>query len=415
MQTEFDRALTAWLVEERPAAAPDGLLAEVLDEVSQTKRRPGWLVPDRWTWSPAAQRLGTVARVAAVVATLALLAAALIALLAVVGAPRPAPPFGLARPGFIAFDTPEGVVVARIDGSDRRVLVPANGLIVNPTWSRDGLRLAFWHRPDSSGGPWSLNLVQADGSGRRQLAEGVTLKEREELLNQPSNLSWSPDSRRVAYAADVGPGSAIFVVDVDGGPARQIVDGSLEAIDPAWAPDGSVIAFQSGASATLHVVAPDGTGERQLTSLPDTIFWPDWSPDGKEIAVTAAFGDALDVFAVSANGSIVRNISQNISDELSPSWSPDGQKLAWARATGVGTRGWVVVADRDGTNQVEIREPADLAPPMWSPDGTRLYSYVVGPDDTFQSLLILDPTGVAPVVRVPAEGNLGNGNWQRLP
>jgi hypothetical protein len=75
----------------------------------------------------------------------------------------------------------------------------------------------------------------------------------------------------------------------------------------------------------------------------------------------------------------------------------------------------VVVANRDGTRLVEIRVPADLAPPTWSPDGTRLYSYVADSDGTFSELIVLDPEGLAPVVRIPAKGNVGNGSWQRLP
>ncbi len=75
----------------------------------------------------------------------------------------------------------------------------------------------------------------------------------------------------------------------------------------------------------------------------------------------------------------------------------------------------MVVADPDGPNLTEMRVDADLAPPVWSPDGTRVYSYVQAPDGTFAELVILDPEGVAPVVRLPATGNIGNGNWQRLP
>jgi hypothetical protein len=30
-------------------------------------------------------------------------------------------------------------------------------------------------------------------------------------------------------------------------------------------------------------------------------------------------------------------------------------------------------------------------------------------------LVVIDPEGVEPLVRLPAEGNTGNGNWQRLP
>jgi hypothetical protein len=33
----------------------------------------------------------------------------------------------------------------------------------------------------------------------------------------------------------------------------------------------------------------------------------------------------------------------------------------------------------------------------------------------FHQILVLDPEGVAPPVRIEAEGNVGNGSWQRLP
>ena len=305
-------------------------------------------------------------------------------------------------------------MLAHGDGSDRHVLVPAEGQTVTPTWSRDGLNLAFWHRPEPSG-PWDLVVVDAAGANRRILAEGVSLRAREAMFNWPSNLSWSPDGKAIAFAADVGVDSSIFVADLASGSARQIVDEKLRAVDPAWAPDGSVIAFQSEASSSLHVVAPDGSDEHQLGWLTGTFLWPEWAPDGSAIAVAADVNGNAEIFTVSANGSVVTNVSNNPGGDLSPSWSPDGSRLAWGRAMGSGTRGWVVVANADGSAQVQLDEPADLAPPTWSPDGTRVYSYVSDEEGEFQALLVLDPTGVAPAIQVPAEGNVGNGNWQRLP
>jgi Tol biopolymer transport system component len=163
-------------------------------------------------------------------------------------------------------------------------------------------------------------------------------------------------------------------------------------------------------------VAPDGTGEHRLGDLEEALPWPDWSPDGKLVAISAVVDDQIDIFTVAADGSTVTNVSHDPSSEFSPSWSPDGIRLAWARAPAdESARAWVVVASRDGTRLVELRVPADLAPPTWSPDGTRLFSYVMDDGGAFHQILVLDPEGVAPVVRIPADGNVGNGSWQRLP
>jgi Tol biopolymer transport system component len=414
-RNDFDRALTGWMADIRPAAAPSGLLDQTLERVAATKRRPQWMILDRWTWNARAQRWASASRILATAALLLLIVLAVLAAAILAGARRPAPPFGLANPGYITIDAAEGIVVARIDGAERRVLLARDGQTVSPIWSRDGLHLAFWHRTQE-GEPWSLEVVDQDGEGRTVLANGVTLRGREEALNQPSSLTWSPDSRRVAYAADTPDGTAIFVADREHYGARRITDPALQGIDPAWSPDGSTILFASEQTTTLHVVAPDGTDEHELAGLKPVILWPDWHPEGSLVAVSAVVDGQLDVFTITSDGSTVTNHSHDPSDEYSPSWSPDGTHLAWARAPADGSaRAWIVVTDRVGSRLVELRVPADLAPPVWSPDGARLFSYVTNDTGEFHQILVLDPEGVAPAVRIPAEGNVGNGSWQRLP
>lgn len=418
---DFDRQVTSWLVSERPNAAPEGLLEAVVAGVEATPRRPGWQIADRWTWRHEA-RLRATARLVILAAVLAALVLVVVWVVAFVGSPRPAPPFGLTRAGYIAFDTAEGIVVDTADGKARKVIVEPGGQSISPTWSRDGLHLAYWHRPGTDGA-WSLVVVNPDGSGSSVVAEGVTLREREAALAQPSNIAWSPDSRRIAYAADVGDDTSIFVATLGRTGAVRTTDPALKAIDPAWKPDGSVIAFQSVQSETLHVVAPDGSDEHQLAALPHTFLWPDWAPDGSSIATMAFVEDPADpekgqteIFTVSADGAVVTNISRDPADEFSPAWSPDGSRLAWDRVPSDGSaRAYLVVAHPNGPNVVEIRIPADLAPPTWSPDGTRIFSYVMDSDRAFNELIVIDPNGVAPIVRLPAGGNIGNGNWQRLP
>jgi Tol biopolymer transport system component len=418
---DVDRQVTSWLQGERPEAAPDGLFDAILAELDRTPRRPGWRIADRWTWRHGAA-LHSVARVALLVALFGALLLTAVWLALFVGSRRPAPPFGLTRAGLIAFDTAEGIVVQAADGRDRHLLVAAVGQSISPTFSRDGLRLAYWHRSDGAG-PWSLVVVDADGSDPVVVADGVRLREREDSLGQPSNIAWSPDSRRIAFAADVGPGHSVFVATFGQLAPVRITDPDLKAFDPAWRPDGSLIAFQSEADETVHVVAPDGSGERRLAALQHTFLWPDWSPDGRSLATMAFVPDAssadtgqTEIFTISSDGQAITNVSRDPADDYSPAWSPDGSRLAWDRVpSDASVRAYLVVAQASGPNVTEIRIDADLAPPTWSPDGTRIYSYVMGADAAFHEIVVVDPNGVAPVVRLPAEGNTGNGNWQRLP
>ena len=272
-----------------------------------TGRRRQWLIADRWTWNGRARPLTMVARPALLLALVGLLVIALVLVTLLAGGRKPAPPFGLARPGWITIDTADGIQLARVDGTERHVLVPADGQSLSPTWSRDGLHVAFWHRA-ANPGPWQLVVVDADGGDRQVVADGVNLEERESIFNQPSSISWSPDSRRMAYAADVAGGSAIFVVDRDVYGPTRITDPALKAVDPAWSPDGTRIAspgnlppgdyttqafYPGGLTVTLDdgwTSHEDSTGEFSLARIgsPDDNldFWLDVTPttwDGERV------------------------------------------------------------------------------------------------------------------------------------
>jgi Tol biopolymer transport system component len=137
------------------------------------------------------------------------------------------------------------------------------------------------------------------------------------------------------------------------------------AAEPAWSPDGRVIAFAAGPNDTdsdsarcregLWLVNPDGSMPRRIALDAQT---PDWSPDGSRLV----YGDSAGTIVVSdAGGGSPRTIIGRGSE---PSWSPDGRRLAFARDTSV------FVSNADGTGERLV--VADAREPDWSPDGTRL-------------------------------------------
>ena len=78
---------------------------------------------------------------------IALLVAAAALAIATVGAHRPAPPFGLAANGLIAFDRDGAIVIARPDGteiSEVTTIPDARG----PVYAPDGSRFAFYGTVD---------------------------------------------------------------------------------------------------------------------------------------------------------------------------------------------------------------------------------------------------------------------------
>jgi dipeptidyl aminopeptidase/acylaminoacyl peptidase len=56
---------------------------------------------------------------------------------------------------------------------------------------------------------------------------------------------WSPDSKRIAYISDRGGSSQIWLMDPDGGNAKQVTNVSTEADGELFAPDGKNLLFTS--------------------------------------------------------------------------------------------------------------------------------------------------------------------------
>jgi len=165
-------------------------------------------------------------------------------------------------------------------------------------WSRDGRYLSFWQEPiDSSsisadGAP--LFVIPVDGGEPREL--GRTLLDREGII------TWSPNGSQIAFVdgggRDIWIRKHLVISDLTGaGTAFRNDDGTAE-LNPAWSPQGDVVAFSRGEgrapedtnrdpepAATRRIWLGDSAGRvQQLTS--DATYsdnWPTWSSGGSYI------------------------------------------------------------------------------------------------------------------------------------
>ena len=190
----------------------------------------------------------------------------------------------------------------------------------------------------------------------RQMARGDSTGENWLAGAEPA---WAPDGLVLAYSSIVGGVSQISVVAASGDPPLQVTDEEIYAGQPAWSPDGTRLAYVAERDGNLDiwVLFVDGSGAYRLTDSPAKDWAPAWSPDGSQLAFVSDRGGSHQIYAMRADGSRPRLLSDSPLGAEGPAWSPDGSWLAFVAYTGEtsGIRGREIHLMRsDGQNQVRL-------------------------------------------------------------
>ena len=117
-----------------------------------------------------------------------------------------------------------------------------------PDISADGSRIAFFSNRDGTQAIWISGI---DGSSPRRVdLRGLNGDEYPRLPGAPR---WASAGDQIAFDALAGSHRQIFVVDSDGGMARQITSGEFEHQAPTWSADGEWVYFGSDRSGRYEV------------------------------------------------------------------------------------------------------------------------------------------------------------------
>lgn len=174
-------------------------------------------------------------------------------------------------------------------------------------------------------------------------------------LGEIFNPTWSPDGSKIAFSAQVGGYTDLFIYDVASGQLRRVTDDPYADLEPAWSPDGTQIAFVTDRFGTsletlsygnyrLAVMNADGGQIRALPQLEGAKHInPQWSADGGSIYFISDAGGVSNVYRLGlADGALtqVTNLFTGVSGitALSPALSvaQKSQRAVFSVYTGGG-------------------------------------------------------------------------------
>lgn len=285
-----------------------------------------------------------------------------------------------------------------------------------PTWSPDGTQLAFLRghivgRLVTS--RMSLYVAAAKGTGPRRVARCDGCGDRLD-----GRLAWSPDSKWIAFSRAKRTGRrrliwSIWVVAAAGGKPHRLC-ASCNGFDPVWSPNGRLIVFANAspgcACGGLYTVRPDGTRVRTIVKRGSD---PARAPDGHRIV----FNSGESIAVVKADGSHLQVLLRGPLGlgGGGPSWSPDGRKLAFLETPGRHPHFrfeiWTMNADGSGRERLYRSGccVGSWAPPIWSPGGRMIAFIADSAHGTF--VINADGTDLRRLSPIPFE----DLSWQRTP
>jgi Tol biopolymer transport system component len=176
----------------------------------------------------------------------------------------------------------------------------------------------------------------------------------------------------------------LHVRPLAGGPGRPLTRDGRNNVQPAWSPDGKLIAFHSKDRGGLWIVPAEGDKPRLLASFGSR---PSFSPDGKrvafqstpltDVAATAAPGlSPSTIWIVGATGGAALSVTTTGNPKGghgAPAWSPDGSRLYFVTSEPRLSQSEIWSVTPDGSDLVRLHTGTRLYESKVSPDGKSLW------------------------------------------
>jgi TolB protein len=251
------------------------------------------------------------------------------------------------------------------DGGNQHQLTHLKSISLTPRWSPDASRIAFTCYEPNRNGVTSAQVCIYSTASNRLIAFP-------RFRGTNSSPAWSPDGQQIAFMSSQNGDPEIYTIASDGTHVHRITFAAGVNTSPAWNPKtGKEMVFVSDRGGdgvpVLYQMNSDGTNVAKI-QLPDMgyVIDPAWSPNGQLIAFSWRRPSGnYDIYVMDIVSHQLVELTKDEGRNERPSWAPDGRHLVF-ESTRTGTRQiWSMLADGSEPRQLTFEGQSES--PNWSP------------------------------------------------
>jgi TolB protein len=244
------------------------------------------------------------------------------------------------------------------DGSNQKQISHFNSISIMPAVSPDGTKIAFTSFVRGNPGIFILSTDT-----------GLRLPFYNQVASMNATPDFTPDGKQILYSSTASGWAQIYIANIDGSNLRRISSTRALEVEPKVNPKtGTDLVFVSGRSGPQQIYRMnlDGTDVQRLTNGEGEASNPAWHPNGQIIAFAWTRGFATGNFNVFVMDVATRNFNQltyGAGRNENPTWAPDGRHLAFMSTRSGSEQIWSMLAN--GSQLKQLTTAGRNWTPVW--------------------------------------------------
>ncbi len=271
-----------------------------------------------------------------------------------------------------------------------------SGDAVQPAWSPDGNRIAYWGIDVGTGRSDIWTIPTSGGEAVRATDDEAT----------DWSPTWSSDGQYLYFASDRSGSMDIWRIRIDEESGQVVGDaepvtsaGTVWSSHPSFARDdsGRMVYVESHRQTKIRGVplnSSRGTAGGDVATViasARNALMPEPSPDGRWVAFVTGEGQQEDLYVVRTDGSELKQLTNDLARDQMPRWSPNGRLITFVSNRTGSEQIWSIRPDGSDLRQVTAAGGRQVSLATWSPNGSQLCLNTSG-DLVADLNFLIDPT-----------------------